>query len=324
MTSGPKATRFPRERFTRSLLAICEKLDACHDRTFDYKSPRSDPWYLQVEGRVRAKVLGLWAFGSWARGASECGDLDLAAQFEYTWTQPALRGGTQPVDVDTFLPEFDAVRRVMLGSRPHVHVLDMRHVLDRAKSGDFAVDSDALVLIWRPHLDSQPSHDWRAAIDDIRAQPQASRAPRLIDALPLLIEQTAMDLRQAEKAVLAQQAGLLAWEFRPHGATRQEAGAHTTAEAKMWQRLRSECSDEARVLRALAATRDVRKHYGARVAYWFGQCGIWATMLADRHSRAIVITPKWTQRGPNGSLVITAGPNYSAKAVKEFEREHRL
>ena len=82
MASGPNATRFPRERFTRSLLAICEKLDACHDRTFDYQSPRSDPWYLRVEGRVHAKVLGLWAFGSWARGASECGDLDLTAQFE--------------------------------------------------------------------------------------------------------------------------------------------------------------------------------------------------------------------------------------------------
>ena len=28
MASGPNAARFPRERFTRSLLAICEKLDA--------------------------------------------------------------------------------------------------------------------------------------------------------------------------------------------------------------------------------------------------------------------------------------------------------
>ena len=82
MMPSPKATRFPRERFTRSLLAICEKLDACHDCTFDYKSPASGPWYLRVEGRVRAKVLGLWAFGSWARGTGECSDLDLAAEFE--------------------------------------------------------------------------------------------------------------------------------------------------------------------------------------------------------------------------------------------------
>ena len=66
MTPGPQADRFPRERFTRSLLAMCEQLDACHVRTFDYKSPNSDPWYLQIAGRVHAKVLGLWAFGSWA------------------------------------------------------------------------------------------------------------------------------------------------------------------------------------------------------------------------------------------------------------------
>ena len=78
------------------------------------------------------------------------------------------------------------------------------------------------------------------------------------------------------------------------------------------------------MLRTLAATRDVRRRYGARVTYWFGQCGIWPTMLAERRSGAIVITAKWTQRGPNGSLVVTAEPSYSAKAAKNFEREHRL
>jgi len=92
---------------------MCEQLDACHARAFDYKSPSSDPWYLQLEGRVHAKVLGLWAFGSWARGAAECGDLDLAAQFDYVWAEPALRGGKHPVEVDSFLPDFDAIRRAM-------------------------------------------------------------------------------------------------------------------------------------------------------------------------------------------------------------------
>ena len=47
-------------------------------------------------------------------------------------------------------------------------------------------------------------------------------------------------------------------------------------------------------------------------------------MLSDHQLRAIVITPKWTQRGPNGSLVITAGPNYSAEAAEQFHRQHRL
>jgi hypothetical protein len=74
--------------------------------------------------------------------------------------------------------------------------------------------------------------------------------------------------------------------------------------------------DEALVLRTLTATRDVRKHYAARVGYWFGQCGIWTTMLADRQSRAIVIAHVDAARGPNGSLGDTAGPNYSVKAAK--------
>jgi hypothetical protein len=269
-------------------------------------------------------VLGLWAFGSWARGASECGDLDLAAQGDYAWAGPALRGGKLPVEVDTFLPDFDAIRKAMLGSRPHVHVLDLKWILEQGKLRDFAVDPKSLVLIWRPELDGQPAHDWRAAIAAIKPQRQANRKPRLTDALPLLIEQTAMDLRHAENAVRAHEAGLLAWEFRQHGATRREAVTPTAAEAGMLRELGSQCSDEALVLRALAATRDVRKRYGARVTYWFGACDIWATMLVDHQSDAIVITPRWTQRGPNGSLVGTAGPSYSVEAAKAFEREHRV
>lgn len=324
MTPGPKAARFPRERFTRSLLAMCEQLDACHDRTFDYKSPNSDPWYMQIEGRVHAKVLGLWAFGSWARGASECGDLDLAAQLDYAWAGPALRGGKHPVEGDSFLPDFDAIRKAMLGSRPHVHVLDLKRILERGSSDNFAVDPESLALIWRPELEGQPAHDWRTAIESIKPQPRATRTPRLTDALPLRIEQTAMDLRHAENAVRAYQDGLLAWEFRPHGATRRGAVAPTAAEARMFQELRSQCGDEALVLRTLEATRDVRKRYGARVTYWFGACDIWATMLADRQCDAIVITPRWTERGPNGSLVVTAGPRYSVEAAEGFERQHRI
>ena len=156
-------------------------------------------------------------YGSWARGASECGDLDLAAQFDYAWAEPALRGGKHPVEVSSFLPDFDAIRKAMLGSRPHVHVLDLKWVLEHGKSGEFAVDPESLVLIWRHELDGQPAHDWRAAIEAIKPQAQGTRAPRLTDALPLLVEQTAMDLRHAENAVHAHQAGLLAWELEAQG-----------------------------------------------------------------------------------------------------------
>jgi hypothetical protein len=208
----------------------------------------------------------------------------------------------------------------MIGSRPHVHVLHLKWILEHGKSGDSAVAPEDLVLIWRPEHDEQPAHDWRAAIDGIKLQSQATRTPRLTGALPLRIEQTAMNLRHAENAVRAHQAGLLAWEFRQHGATRRETVVPTAAEGRMLHELRSLCSDEPLVLRTLAATRDVRRRYGTRVTYWFGQCDIWATMLAQSQSHAIVITPRWTQRGPNGALVVTAGASYSVEAAKEFER----
>jgi hypothetical protein len=47
-------------------------------------------------------------------------------------------------------------------------------------------------------------------------------------------------------------------------------------------------------------------------------------MLAQSQSHAIVITPRWTQRGLNGSLVVTAGVSYSVEAAKGFEREHQI
>jgi hypothetical protein len=298
---------------------MCGQLDACHVRTFDYKSSSSDPWYLQVEGRVHAKVLGLWAFGSWARGASECGDLDLAARFDYAWAEPALRGGTHPIEVDSFLPDFDAIRRAMLGSRPHVHVLDLKRVLEHGKSADFAVDPESLVLIWRPELDGQLAHDWRASIEGVKPQAQETRAPRLTDALPLLIEQTAMDLRHAENAVRAHQGGLVAWEFRPHGATRREAVAPTAAEVRMLRELGSQCSDEALVLRTLVATRDVRKRYRARVTYWFGPCDIWATMLAD----LLTVRATRSSSRPSGASVDPMAPLSSPPAPATAPRRPR-
>jgi hypothetical protein len=47
-------------------------------------------------------------------------------------------------------------------------------------------------------------------------------------------------------------------------------------------------------------------------------------MLVDHQSDANVVTPRWTQRGPNGSLVVTAGPSYSVEAAEVFEREQRV
>lgn len=322
------AKRFPRVRFTRALTAICERLDAAHTRTFDFKPPKSR--FMGRGGRVCATVNALYAFGSWARGALECGDLDLAADISWTWADAEHPDGP-PVNgrVHMF---FDDVRKPMLGSYPHVEVHDYEQMVTHFKAGTSTVDPTALLPIWI----SPAMHDevakrlgsdlpgWQVLVAAVRPDPHAARAPRATDVLPLRLKQTSMDLNQAEKAVKAQQLGLIAWDFRHHGAIRLESLNLNPSERSLARELERDCSDERLVARAIGCTRDVRALHGARnVTYWFGAAGIWATMLDDRDASAIVITPRWSQAGPNGSLVLTAGPNYTLAKAEAFERDHR-
>lgn len=66
--------RRPRQSFTHALKKIADRIDSHSTFAAEYY----DSLFRKTE-RVVFRVNALWAFGSWAKGALDCGDLDLMA-----------------------------------------------------------------------------------------------------------------------------------------------------------------------------------------------------------------------------------------------------
>lgn len=307
--------RYPRERFTRSLASLCKQFDKQHSLEFDYASPKRT--FLPIHGRMLVDVRVLWVFGSWAAGAVECGDLDVALDLHDEWI--GGHGWCAGGRATQSLPGFEPARRSVLRAPPLVHILNASDIREYGPSGDFAVHPDTMRPIWlAPDLSGQekttfgiadlPDLHWHERIEAINADPNYQRAPRTCDALPLQLEQTAMSLLEAESAVSAHEQGLITWEFLPHGERRDDEAELTHAERELVPRHHSR--DLAQITRVIAATRDLRKQH-RHTLFWYGNSShISHRMFEAWRSSCIVITPRWSAQGPNGSLVVTQGPRH--------------
>lgn len=314
--------RYPRERFSGTLRRLCERLDARHEVEFDYADPKGT--LVPIHGRLLTRARVLWAFGSWAHGAKVCRDLDLALDLKTEWVGGC--GWTGAGGKVTGPPRFEPARKALMPAPPLTHILDARYIREHGPSDEFVIRPDMLKPIWlAPDLTEEeresyglaglPLNTWDGRLQEIKLDPNYQRPTRPGDLFPLHIEQTSMELWHLERAVLAHQQGLIDWTFLPHGARRDEEGKLNEAERnKIFEHL---CSDKSQVSRVLVATRDVRRQHRAAI-FWYGRYGVWARMFKDFPTSCFVITPKWTAQGPNGSLVVTKGPNYSAAAVEAF------
>lgn len=313
----PQSKRYPRERFTRSLIKLCELLDASGVLEVDYISP--DDGFTVVQGRLRIKARALWVFGSWSQGAPDCRDLDIAMDIAAEW----VHGFCQSSDGRKWtgdLPSFSELRKILFRASPHVHFLDAKSILDRELSEGAAVLPDMLKPIWLApdlteseretlRLTKVPFTTWRNRIDAISINPDYVRVPRETDEFPLHLEQTGMYRWDIQELVKDKKNGVITWTFLPHGENR-----HDSPELQAQERSIAALhirKDMALVARAIVATRDQRKRY-QHVQYLFGnRCVLWVSQLNSQRTPCIVITPTWSGQGPNGSLVIERGPNYS-------------
>lgn len=326
------AKRYPRERFTRSLSTLCARLDAQHQVEFDYKQKSGS--FAPISGKLRSTARVLWVYGSWAQGAADCGDLDLALDLPYEWVgwHGWLPGGVKALG----LPDFDDARKGLLTAPPLVHILDAARIRRYGPVGGFAVHPDTMMPIWlAPDLTDQekvafgltgddPAKSWADRIAAITVDPDYKRAPRVQDALPLKVGQTGMRLPEVEAAIRAQEQGLIAWTFLPHGERRGDEAQLTAAERTVAARHPS--NDLAQITRTIAAVRHLRKDHPTPTFRYGNGCGIWARMFDDfdkKRSACIVITPRWSSQGPNGSLVITKGPNHSLAALEAFDASEK-
>ena len=91
-----------RTSFTRSLQRVAERID----RTFEFEIEWQNVFDRRKE-KTKFCVKTLWAFGSWAKGALFCGDLDLIVDVEVT---------------EGFIPMASALRSVLINGARDVRL----------------------------------------------------------------------------------------------------------------------------------------------------------------------------------------------------------
>jgi len=165
----PVAERIPRAVLTRRLERLLERVDTTPERVV--VRPRSLLRCIDVRGPVRVRVDAIWVFGSYARGALACGDVDLIIQSHMEWAGPVTLDG-RPYLGSRLLPAIGQVISPVIGPLRKITYVDH----DNYFSGGTVLDGDQVardaLLLWKPGV------DWRAALHGIVLDASAGRAPR--------------------------------------------------------------------------------------------------------------------------------------------------
>ncbi len=299
--------RTPRETFTAKLGKICAQLDAKGPQTFTYKH-----WFFDKEETSTVEACALWAVGSYARGATTCGDLDLVFETKAT---------------ERTSPRWSAVTKAFIGVHAAVRVYGGTPE-ENASGAKF----EEAVLLWKPGM------DWEAALAGIKPDPEASRFQRTSDSVPLRMEQHGLPLETVEGLVGQLESGHLTWRFVPLSEIPPAFTAKHQREARVYERFAEQSAMKRKLAplvfsfaRRLAAERRVGapleagmstggmvKVGGIRVQaeqLWLG-----AYSLDELDCTAIAFIPALSTRGPNGFWLIERGPNHPL--VKTFEDVH--
>jgi hypothetical protein len=174
--------RYPRESFTKKLERICQRLDEAPVRTIAYKN------FLNRSATSQVEITSLWVVGSYARGALLCGDLDLVLEYKV---------------VEGTHPSTPSMTKTFFGTPQYV-----RYYFGTPGSSTAGVVFENAVQIW-----IAPGCDWRASINSITPNPDAGRAERETDTIPLRAEQLYMEPERLQQLVAQEKDGIIEWDF---------------------------------------------------------------------------------------------------------------
>ena len=296
--------RKPREVFTKKLVSICKKLDLSHTASFECR----DYFFKSKIHQCQVTAKSLWVVGSYARGASHCGDLDLLLDIG---------------DHSRKAPAYVSLRH-LLGSMPDVRA--MAGTPDN-KGGDF--EYSEAVLVWEPGM------DWRAAINSIALDDSAGRFARDYDAIPMRREQTDMSFEWVDDYLERLGAGILKWSFvplsqinpvfEPESANESYAFRFLGEKSEMKKKLMPlACGFARNWLGVDCLSAPIERGWDAPSFSTGGLCvqleQLWPRygLLDEINVSAMAYLPALSTRGPNGAWVIERGPNHPV--VKMFER----
>jgi predicted nucleotidyltransferase len=117
----PMPERIPRAVLTRRLKRLLARVDATPERVVERK--KSLVFGIDVRGPVRVRVDAIWVFGSYARGAPECGDVDLIIQSHMEWAGPVTLDG-RPYLGSRLLPGIGKVISPAIGPLRNITFVD--------------------------------------------------------------------------------------------------------------------------------------------------------------------------------------------------------
>ncbi|AXP04302.1 hypothetical protein DZG01_15405 [Pseudomonas fluorescens] len=301
--------RYPRESFTKKLIRMCQRLDECFVRTITHKDI-----YGEFTGEIT--ITSIWAVGSYARGAITCGDLDMVIGVQTKGALPSTR----------------VWARSFFGAPSLV-----RYYPGDPTENASGIPFPEAVLIW-----SGVGCDWKAAIASIEPDPNAGRAARETDAIPLRDEQLRTYNDEYHAAVDMQRDGLWEWELIDIGKEMLaplpiEDNAEDVAYFKRCKPMMGRKSQEL----VPAIIKLMREHepfgsWSSSNSHWSNfRCG-GSDIYLGRPAlpinffdyapwvRQLILIPHISGRGPNGAWVIRRGPNHPHRIALKGKQAYYL
>lgn len=300
--------RLARAVFTKKLLKICQALDTQDTREVVFK----DLFGRNCSSTIR--ITNLWIVGSYARGAAQCGDLDLVIATE-------LCDGNHPRPSD--------IKRAFFGSHAYVSV----YTGSPAKNSSGAVfpEGDA-ILVW-----SGLGCNWQETLDAIVVDKRAGRADREIDSIPFRPDQLACEHEFLLELLQQREAGIVEWEMlpMPREAVYCESLIASLPRAvydlgQKTQALLPAVLDALKVHEPHGEwtfggtiSRNVRKIGGTLVL--MGRPDVPMHLLNERLGvRQLMVVPHISARGPNGIWLLRHGPKSPIVSALTGKRAYYL
>ncbi len=287
--------RRPRESFTRALRRIAGRIDEQRQFTVTW-----DDWVFRKHRTSVIKIKSLWAVGSWARGALDCGDLDLVMDF-------STAEGREPSE--------RSIDGVILR-----RAADVRMYSGTPEKNSSGAAFPEAVLIW-----SESSPQWENNIEKIRPDPTAARFPRKTDAIPLRAEQLRPGDVSLDEIVDMENDKIVSWSW-VDAAEIRPCPERWSEEAKLfYERVLMYSGKKTKeiiplIIEWLESSRPRlrwRRDVPSRSAFdadgvniVFGEPFVQSRVLDQLSCSALVLAPHLTRRGPNGLWVIQRGPNH--------------
>jgi len=308
--------RWPRSHFTKKLLGMLGTLDANPVRSYQFNAAFNwqEPKFVPASTRMKK----VWVYGSYARGAQTCGDLDVQIEVDHIEVAGCRR---TPPERSTVAAFWKALRGVHVTlARPEWRAEES--AIDRRIKQD-------LKLVWAEGL------DWRSAVAGLQEAPDASRRAREFDRLRFSRERLRLPIHEAWALAMAHKHGLLASECFPlqevelKRVRRDERHALQAIELRRGReaiRAGRAVIALARSMEAMAGSTRTGWFYGFERSYGF-ELPIWggfqlqlgganfgvSTLERRKDLEGFLVVPFIRSTEANGAWMVRRGPNFGVE-----------